>query len=133
MRQNPHREEDGKPDFLVTLEDGKTMLVECKTASKDRYADGSFKVEVQKTRDSGAGRTYSFDQFGRTDGVRPIPPEKLSYLKAFLMQVAGWSDLEITKRLPGTGLVDVRKPIHTRTTLASSRCSTLAKTSKAGA
>ena len=47
--------------------------------------------------------TYSFDLFGRTERVRPIPPEKLNYLKAFLMQVAGWTDIEITKRLPGAG------------------------------
>lgn len=39
------------------------LLIECKTASKHRYADGDFKVEVQKTRDSRAGRKYTFDQF----------------------------------------------------------------------
>src|SRR4051794_11558024 len=45
--------------------------------------------------------TYSFDLFGRTGRVQPIPPEKLNYLKAFLMQVAGWTAIEITRRLPG--------------------------------
>ncbi len=45
--------------------------------------------------------TYSFDLFRRTERIRPIPPEKLNSLKAFLMQVAGWSDIETTKRLPG--------------------------------
>ncbi len=54
---------DGQPDFEVDTADGRTVLVECKTASPKRYADGTMKVEVQKTRDSGAGRKYTFDQF----------------------------------------------------------------------
>lgn len=54
---------DAQPDFLVTGTDGQQHLVECKTASANRYRDGAFKVEVQKTRDSGAGRQYTFDQF----------------------------------------------------------------------
>ena len=54
---------DGQPDFRVTTAAGRTLLVECKTASGDRYKDGDFKVEVQKTRDSGAGRKYTFEQF----------------------------------------------------------------------
>jgi hypothetical protein len=54
---------DGQPDVAVELRDGRTLLVECKTASQNRYANGDFKVETQKTRDSGAGRKYPFDQF----------------------------------------------------------------------
>jgi len=56
-------DEDGRPDFEVTAVDGRQLLVECKTASRDPYANGDYKVEVQKTRDSGAGRKYTFDQF----------------------------------------------------------------------
>lgn len=56
-------DEDGQPDFDVKLRDGRSLRVECKTASQNRYADGDFKVEVQKTRDSGAGRKYTYDQF----------------------------------------------------------------------
>lgn len=57
-------DEDGQPDFRVTLADGRILRVECKTASKDRYKlNGDFKAEIQKTRDSGAGRKYTFDQF----------------------------------------------------------------------
>ncbi|MBP7851200.1 hypothetical protein [Candidatus Neomicrothrix sp.] len=56
-------DEDGQPDFDVEVADGTSMTVECKTASKDRYANGDFKVEIQKTRDSGAGRKYTYDQF----------------------------------------------------------------------
>jgi hypothetical protein len=54
---------DAQPDFHVTTTDLRELLIECKTASANRYKDGSFKVEVQKTRDSGAGRQYTFDQF----------------------------------------------------------------------
>jgi hypothetical protein len=54
---------DGQPDFRVRVADGRELLIECKTASPKRYANGDFKVEAQKTRDSGAGRKYSYDQF----------------------------------------------------------------------
>ncbi len=54
---------DGQPDFEVELADGRRLLVECKTASQNIYRNGDFKVEAQKTRDSGAGRKYTFDQF----------------------------------------------------------------------
>ena len=54
---------DGQPDFRVVTPDGREILVECKTASAHRYKDDAFKVEAQKTRDSGAGRQYTFDQF----------------------------------------------------------------------
>ena len=56
-------DEDGQPDFRVRLVNGTDLEIECKTASRVRYKDGDFKVEVQKTRDSGAGRKYTFDQF----------------------------------------------------------------------
>ena len=54
---------DGQPDFRVVTTNGREILIECKTASGNRYADGAFKVEAQKTRDSGAGRQYTFEQF----------------------------------------------------------------------
>lgn len=56
-------DQDGQPDFRIEVADGRTLTVECKTSSKDRYANGDFKVEIQKTRDSGAGRKYAYDQF----------------------------------------------------------------------
>jgi hypothetical protein len=56
-------DEDGKPDFRVKTTDGRELLIECKTASGKPYANGDHKVEVQKTRDSGAGRKYTYDQF----------------------------------------------------------------------
>jgi restriction-modification system family protein len=56
-------DEDAQPDFRVLLADDRQLLIECKTASKDRYVNGDFKVEIQKTRDSGSGRKYTYDQF----------------------------------------------------------------------
>ncbi|HEU4975264.1 MAG TPA: hypothetical protein VFT50_09260 [Baekduia sp.] len=44
--------QEGPPDFFVTLCDGRAVTVECKNASPQRYADGTPKVEVQKTRTS---------------------------------------------------------------------------------
>lgn len=57
---------EGPPDFWVTMIDGATISVECKNASPRRYADGTPKVEVQKTRGSRndpLSRLYSVDAF----------------------------------------------------------------------
>lgn len=57
---------DGEPDLDVTLAGGRRVLVECKNVSPNRYADGSPRVEVQKTRSQRgdpAGRFYRPDQF----------------------------------------------------------------------
>ena len=59
-------DEDGRSDFSVLLTDGRSVLVECKNASPHTYANGDFKVEVQKTRSQKsdpAGRFYTPDQF----------------------------------------------------------------------
>jgi hypothetical protein len=56
-------DEDGKPDFYVTLTDGRRITIECKNALRETYADGEPKVETQKTRDSGTGRKYAFEAF----------------------------------------------------------------------
>jgi Methylase-associated X1 len=57
---------DGEPDFDVTMTDGRQVLVECKNVSPNAYADGTPKVEVQKTRSQRgdpAGRLYRPEQF----------------------------------------------------------------------
>jgi hypothetical protein len=54
---------DGRPDAEVDLAGGRSVLVECKTCSGGDYANGDHKVEVQKTRDSGTGRRYTYEQF----------------------------------------------------------------------
>lgn len=57
---------DGEPDFEVALLDGRVERVECKVISPTPYADGTPKVEVQKTRGSKgdpASRFYAPSQF----------------------------------------------------------------------
>lgn len=57
---------DGPPDAEVTLNDGRTIRVECKNGEEHGYADGAGRVEVQKTRASKgdpASRYYKPDQF----------------------------------------------------------------------
>jgi hypothetical protein len=59
-------DEDGRPDFEVTLRDGRVLLVECKNVSPEPYRGGDLKVEVQKTRSAkGApeSRLYLPEQF----------------------------------------------------------------------
>lgn len=59
-------DQDAQPDFHVEMVSGARLLVECKNASPERYANGDFKVEVQKTRatrDDPAGRLYRPEQF----------------------------------------------------------------------
>lgn len=59
-------DEDAQPDFAVGLVDGRRLTIECKNASPRLYADGTVKVEVQKTRSQRgdpAGRLYRPDQF----------------------------------------------------------------------
>lgn len=59
-------DQDAEPDFEVVLRDGRRLRVECKTCSSNTYADGSLRVEVQKTRSSKgdpASRYYQVDHF----------------------------------------------------------------------
>ena len=58
-RAEPGRQE-GPPDFHVELADGRKVTVECKNASPKLYADGTPKVEVQKTRTSKGDPTSRF-------------------------------------------------------------------------
>lgn len=57
---------DAMHDFNVWLTDGRQLRIECKNASPKLTADGSFRVEVQKTRSSKndpASRFYAVDAF----------------------------------------------------------------------
>lgn len=57
---------DGEPDFAIVLTNGQRVLIECKNVSPNTYADGTPKVEVQKTRSQRgdpSGRFYRPDQF----------------------------------------------------------------------
>lgn len=60
------RDRDAEPDFDVELDTGRAFVIECKNVSRSRYADGSIKVETQKTRASKndpASRYYRIDEF----------------------------------------------------------------------
>lgn len=52
--------QEGPPDYFVALADGREVTVECKNASPKLYADGTPKVEVQKTRASKGDPTSRF-------------------------------------------------------------------------
>lgn len=59
-------DQDAQPDFDVRMSDGTAVLVECKNVSPEPYANGDFKIEVQKTRATSgdpAGRLYRPGQF----------------------------------------------------------------------
>ena len=59
-------ESDGPPDVIAELHDGRVVSVECKNASPKTYADGTPKVETQKTRASKGdpkSRLYDPSQF----------------------------------------------------------------------
>lgn len=57
-------QQEGPPDYRVALSDGRRLSVECKNASPKLYADGTPKVEVQKTR---ASRGDPLSRFYRAD------------------------------------------------------------------
>jgi hypothetical protein len=59
-------DKDGQHDFDVTLASGWSLGIECKNASPESYANGDFRVEVQKTRASKndpASRFYKVTEF----------------------------------------------------------------------
>lgn len=57
---------EGPPDFQVSFLDGSVVAVECKNASPQAFSDGTYKVEIQKTRASKndpLSRFYTDDAF----------------------------------------------------------------------
>lgn len=59
-------DQDAQHDFDIVLHDGRSLRVECKNVSPSPFANGDYKVEVQKTRASKgdpASRLYRVDQF----------------------------------------------------------------------
>ena len=52
--------QEGPPDFFVELANDRRVTIECKNASPRLYADGTAKVEVQKTRASKGDPTSRF-------------------------------------------------------------------------
>lgn len=60
VRRAVEGHQEGPPDFLVDMVDGRAVTIECKNASPTLYADGTPKVEVQKTRASQGDPTSRF-------------------------------------------------------------------------
>lgn len=101
-------DQDGPPDVVVTLHDGSTISVECKNASLQPYADGSAKVEVQKTRASKGdpgSRYYTLDQFdvlaaciwsGRRPTFRFRAARNLTPHKDFPGRIAPMQRIDVT-------------------------------------
>jgi hypothetical protein len=58
-------DKDAMHDFDVVMDGGPKVKVECKNASKKRYANGDIKVEVQKTDAFLAVRSSSALRWGR--------------------------------------------------------------------
>ncbi|WP_232074809.1 hypothetical protein [Phytohabitans suffuscus] len=74
---------DSQPDFRVTLADGRVLTIECKNTSPERYANGDYRVEVQKTRASTgdpASRYYRVDQFDLVAACLYAPTKKWEFV-----------------------------------------------------
>jgi len=85
-------DQDGQPDFLVKLRDGRAVTVECKNALRETYKSGDAKVETQKTRDSGAGRKYRFDAFDVTAACMFSVTGRWTFKFKRARDLAAWSE-----------------------------------------
>lgn len=59
-------EEDGQPDVRVSLRGGRPLLIECKNILRRPYADGSYRLDFQRTRaakGNPCSRYYSIAEF----------------------------------------------------------------------
>jgi len=59
-------EEDGRPDVRIVLRGQRPLLIECKNILRSTYADGSFRLDFQRTRASKSdpcSRYYSAEEF----------------------------------------------------------------------
>lgn len=83
---------DGKPDFTVTLHDGREFTIECKNALRATYKSGDAKVETQKTRDSGAGRKYPIDAFDILAACMFSVTGRWDFKFKFARDLARWSN-----------------------------------------
>jgi Methylase-associated X1 len=59
-------EEDGRPDVRIVLREQRPLLIECKNILRSTYADGSFRLDFQRTRASKSdpcSRYYAQEEF----------------------------------------------------------------------
>jgi hypothetical protein len=50
VRDRTGLEEDARPDVRLTLADSRPLLIECKNILRSTYADGSYRLDFQRTR-----------------------------------------------------------------------------------
>jgi hypothetical protein len=102
-------DQDAQPDFNVVMASGRPVLVECKNVSPERYANGDFKVEVQKTRATKgdpAGRLYRPEQFDVVAACLYSPTRRWDF--RFILSSRLGRHLEHGDRLAATHHVDDR-------------------------
>lgn len=100
---------DGQPDARITLHDGTALLVECKNAARECYADGSPRVEVQKTRASKndpLSRFYRPEQFDVLAVCLHAPTGEWAFAFAYSHDLDGHA--EHTDRIRPMQRVDAR-------------------------
>lgn len=59
-------EEDGRPDVRIALQGHRPLFIECKNILRSTYADGTFRLDFQRTRASKAdpcSRYYAPEEF----------------------------------------------------------------------
>jgi len=88
---------DAKHDFDVVLTSGKSLRIECKNASPNRFANGDFKVEVQKTR---ASQGDPASRFYRTDAFDVVAACMYSPTGVWQFRFAKTDTLERHQRFP---------------------------------
>lgn len=88
---------DALHDFDVQLVDGRELRVECKNASPEKYANGDFKVEVQKTR---ASKGDPASRFYRVDGFDVVAACIFAVTGKWEFRFARTIDLERNKSFP---------------------------------
>jgi hypothetical protein len=102
-------DQDAQPDFQFRLPNGATVLIECKNASPEPFANGDLKVEVQKTRatrDHPAGRLYRPEQFDIVAACLYSPTRRWEFKFIHTSQLARHA--VHTDRLAATHRIDGR-------------------------
>ena len=90
-------QQEGPPDFWVTLRTPSSLTIECKNASPKRYANNDPKVEIQKTRASRGdplSRLYPLDAFDLVAACMYGPTGNWDFR---FKRAANWSRIPTTR------------------------------------
>lgn len=103
LRENANVQEvasldvDAMHDFDVVMVSGRTVRIECKNASPNRFANGDYKVEVQKTR---ASQGDPASRFYRVDAFDIVAACMYSPTRAWTFRFARTQSLQRHNRFP---------------------------------